>query len=53
MKNISKAIKKFVVKHGAMISSLAFVAVLVSANTDCIIPFYEPEEPQGLERFKR
>lgn len=50
---IKKIAKKFVTKYGAAIASCAFAFVAVAANTSCGLPFYEPEEPDGLEAFKK
>ena len=44
---------KMVVKYGAVIASCAFAVVAISANTSCAFPYYEPEEPQGMENFKK
>lgn len=53
MKKFKEAAKTFVVKYGAVIASCAFAFVAISANTSCAFPFYEPEEPAGLEKFKK
>lgn len=53
MKNIKEATKRFVVKYGASIAAFAFAFVAISANTSCGFPYYEPEEPAGIERFKK
>lgn len=45
--------KKVLVKYGTAIATCAFAFVAVSANTGCIYPFYEPEEPEGLDSFKK
>ncbi len=50
---MKEAIKKFLVKHGHAIAAFALVVVSVAANSSCICPFYEPEEPAGLNRYKR
>ena len=53
MKRFCKAAERFILKHGTWIACCAFVAVLVTANSSCILPYYEPEEPEGLEAFKK
>ncbi len=53
MKKFRETVKKFVVKYGTTIASFAFAFVAISANTSCAMPFYEPEEPKGLGRFKK
>ena len=53
MNKIQNTAKKLVVKYGAVIASCAFAFVAISANTSCCFPFYEPEEPEGLDSFKK
>lgn len=53
MNKIREIAKKFVVKYGVAIASCAFTFVAISANTSCALPFYEPEEPKGLQNFKK
>ena len=53
MKKFKEMAKSFVVKHGAAIASCAMAFVVIASNTSCAFPFYEPEEPAGLEKFKK
>lgn len=53
MRKFKETAKKFVVKYGAVIASCAFAFVAISSNTSCGLPYYEPEEPNGLDRFKK
>lgn len=53
MNKIQDTVKKLIVKYGAVIASCAFAFVAISANTSCLFPFYEPEEPKGLDSFKK
>ncbi len=53
MKNFCSKVKSFMVKRGGLIAGCAFAFVALAANTPCSIPFYESEEPQGIERFKK
>ena len=53
MNKIRQAAKKLIVKYGALIASCAFAFVMISANSSCLFPFYEPEEPEGLDSFKK
>lgn len=53
MKKFKETAKKFVVKYGATIASCAFAFVVISANSSCLFPYYEPEEPAGLDKFKK
>lgn len=53
MRKFREIAKKFVVKHGAVIASCAFAFVAFSANSSCLLPFFEPEEPKGITNFKK
>ncbi len=53
MKGLKKTANKLLKKHGWLIASFAFVFVTIAANSPCTIPFYEPEEPEGLAQFKK
>ena len=53
MKKLCSIAKKLLLKNGAAIAGCAFACVLVAANSACMLPFYEPEEPEGLETFKK
>ncbi len=53
MKTFKDMAKKFVAKHGSSIASLALAFVVIASNTSCGFPFYEPEEPTGLQKFKK
>lgn len=53
MRKYKETFKNFIVKYGAAVASCAFAFVAISANTSCGLPFYEPEEPNGLENFKK
>lgn len=53
IKGIKDNVKKLITKYGAVIASCAFAFVILSANTSCGLPFYELEEPKGLDSFKK
>lgn len=53
MKKFKEVVKKIIVKNGAIIASCAFIVATVSANSSCLFPFYEPEEPAGLNSLKK
>lgn len=53
MSKIKKTALAFLNKYGAAAAACAFACVFVSANSPCSGPFYEPDEPKGIERFKR
>lgn len=53
MRKFKETAKGFLAKYGASIASCAFAFVAISANSSCVLPFYEPEEPIGLDKFKK
>ena len=53
MKKFKNIAKKFIVKNGAAIAAFAFAFVTVAANSSCVIPYGEPQEPKGLAKFKK
>jgi cyclic lactone autoinducer peptide len=53
MKRFKEKAVKFVAKYGSAIAACAFAFVTISANTPCGFPYYEPQEPAGLDRFKK
>lgn len=53
MIKLGEMAKKIIVKYGATVASCAFAFVAIAANTSCVLPFYEPEEPVGLDKFKK
>lgn len=53
MKKVKSAVKNLVIKYGAVIASCAFAFVAIAANSACVFPYYEPEEPTDLEKFKK
>lgn len=53
MKKFKEIAKNLVVKYGATVAACAFAFVAIAANTSCGLPFYEDEEPAGLENFKK
>ena len=52
MNNIKKLARKIIEKYGVSIASFAFAFVIIAANTSCGIPYYEPEEPKNISKFK-
>lgn len=53
MNRVKSKVKSLLGKYGAAVAACAFAFVFVSANSPCAGPFYEPEEPEGLNRFKK
>lgn len=53
MKKFRDTIKNIMVKHGSVIAAFAFVIAAVSANSSCLMPFYEPAEPKNISKLKK
>lgn len=53
MKNFKDTLKRVIVKHGGAIAVCAFACVTIAANSPCLMPYYEPEEPAGLDKYKK
>ena len=53
MKKVTELLKKGVARYGAAIAACAFAFVTVAANSSCMIPFYDEEEPETIANFKR
>ena len=51
MNMLNGIVKRLIMRYGVTIVSCAYVFVSFAANTACSFPFYEPKEPQGMERF--
>ena len=53
MDKAKKIARIVITKYGNIIAGCAFAFVAFAANSACMLPFYEPEEPQGLNEFKK
>lgn len=53
MKKITKILKNFVLKHGDVIACCAFAFVAFTSNSSSMVLYYEPDEPSGVEEFKK
>lgn len=53
MKKAKEWLNGFICKHGTTIACCAAAFVVLAANSACGGPFYEPEEPNDLEKFKK
>ena len=53
MNKFKNAAKNFIAKHGTSIAAFAFAFVAIAANSSCVIPYFGPEEPKGLKKFKK
>ncbi len=53
MNKVKGFVKNALVKYGHVIAGCAFAFVTIAANTQCMVPFYEPEEPEGLGKYQK
>lgn len=53
MKKIKKLFKNTIIKYGHIIAGCAFAFITVTSNSSSILIFFEPTEPEGLEKFKK
>ena len=53
MRKITKVLKKFVINHGDVIACCAFAFVAFTSNSSSMVLYYEPEEPSGIDDFKK
>lgn len=53
MKKFKEFAKKAVMKYGHVIAACAFAFVAMTSNSSSIFAFYEPEAPEGVEKFKK
>ncbi|NLL39174.1 MAG: cyclic lactone autoinducer peptide [Clostridiales bacterium] len=45
--------KKFLIRFGTLLSTLALFFALATSGFACIYTTHQPEEPADLERFKK
>lgn len=50
---MSGKIKSFLCKHGTMVAALALMLATVTANSTCYFLSYQPDEPKGLDKFRK
>lgn len=50
---VKKVLQTIICKHGTTIAAFAFIVTMITVNSQCTIPFYKPEEPEGLAKFKK
>ena len=50
---MKKILTNAIIKCGSAIAACAFVFVTAAANSACLGPFCEPQEPADLSRFKK
>ena len=53
MKKAKNAVKNIICKYGHIITCCAFAFIALTSNSSSVLVFYEPDEPAGLERFKK
>lgn len=47
-----RVLKSFKKKGGVALASCARVFALITVNSACTIPYFEPEQPDELKRLK-
>ncbi len=50
---MKKFLKNAILKYGSAIAACAFAFVTLASNSSCWAAYYEPEEPVGLDKFKK
>lgn len=53
MKRLKSTIYNFAIKYGKVLACCAFAFVVLSANSACTMPYYEPKAPMGLDKLKK
>ncbi len=53
VKKLKNLFKNTVIKYGHIIAGCAFAFITVTSNSSSILIFFEAEEPEGLEKFKK
>ncbi|HBQ64738.1 MAG TPA: cyclic lactone autoinducer peptide [Clostridiales bacterium] len=48
-----KNLRKFLLKGGSLLASVAFLSAAASYGTTCIYIFHQPQEPEALKRFAK
>lgn len=45
--------KEIIMKAGALLAAGGLLAASLAANGACMFPYFEPEQPEGLEDLRR
>jgi len=53
MKKFKELFKEAVIKFGPAIAGCAIIVAAATANSPCMLAYYEVEEPKGLDKFKK
>lgn len=53
MVKVRSFIHELLMRGGALLATVAMIAATFAANSACLIPYYEPEQPEGLEKLKK
>lgn len=53
MKKVKEVLNNFVSRYGGIIACCALAFISMASNSACAMPFYEPEEPEDLDKFKK
>lgn len=48
-----KDLKTLLMKAGKGVASMAFLAAVFSASTNCLFVYHQPKVPNGLEKLKK
>jgi len=48
-----KNLKTFLMKASKGIASMAMLAAVLSAGTNCLFVYHQPKAPNGLEKLKK
>ena len=53
MVKVRSFIHEQLMRGGALLATVAMIAATFAANSACLIPYYEPEQPEGLEKWSK
>lgn len=53
MSKIKTITDALLMKGGAMLAAFAMLAATFAANSACYFPYYEPEQPEEVEKLMR
>ncbi len=53
MSKVKTITDALLIKGGTMLAAFAMLAVSFAANSACMFPFFEPEQPEELDCLKK
>lgn len=53
MNKLQKTLKRIVVRYGNIITACAFAFAILTTNSSSVLVYYEPSEPEGIDKFKK